>query len=508
MEYRQKITLEVSGGETVKVAAKQKDKDSRTVEVTLTGGGIPLAIPVTVTARLRAIKPSGACVLNDCQIDGDHILVPLTEQLLAEVGTVRADIGLYDGAALLSTTQFVIQVRRSTIDEDAVESTREFSALTNALTAVDTGIAEAATAAENANRAAASLGIAVEDCNTAAQNANGNAALAEEKAALAQKQATAASNAAATANTAAQRAETAAEACDTFVNQEIGAVVDNDIATKVDAKVSEAVDQLAGKPNGMAKLDANGKITPMPTAEEVGAAPINHTHDMSVSMEQITGTAAITQGGTGAATAEEALSNLGAASSAHTHSAADLKSGTLPIARGGTGATTAALARFMLGLGNTTGAVPIANGGTNATTAARALTNLGAAAAKHTHTMADITDVASVASYGAAAVPNETISCQVENADGTLTCTIAGTSVTVQGTLSVTPAQVPLVLGKIPTKASPAQSVKVLVGGETPLLAQLEMTPNGELRLCWAYDLTLQRHAAEPLNLTFQVTYI
>lgn len=487
MEYRQKITLEVSGGETVKVAAKQKDKDSRTVEVALTGGGIPLAIPVTVTARLRAIKPSGACVLNDCQIDGDHILVPLTEQLLAEVGTVRADIGLYDGAALLSTTQFVIQVSRSTIDEDAVESTREFSALTNALTAVDTGIAEAATAAENAN---------------------GNAALAEEKAALAQKQATAASNAAATANTAAQRAETAAEACDTFVNQEIGAVVDNAIATKVDAKVSEAVDQLAGKPNGMAKLDANGKITPMPTAEEVGAAPIDHTHDMSVSMEQITGTAAITQGGTGAATAEEALSNLGAASSAHTHSAADLKSGTLPIARGGTGATTAALARFMLGLGNTTGAVPIANGGTNATTAARALTNLGAAAAKHTHTMADITDAASVASYGAAAVPNETISCQVENADGTLTCTIAGTSVTVQGTLSVTPAQVPLVLGKIPTKASPAQSVKVLVGGETPLLAQLEMTPNGELRLCWAYDLTLQQRAAEPLNLTFQVTYI
>ena len=183
MEYRQKITLEVSGGETVKVAAKQKDKDSRTVEVALTGGGIPLAIPVTVTARLRAIKPSGACVLNDCQIDGDHILVPLTEQLLAEVGTVRADIGLYDGAALLSTTQFVIQVSRSTIDEDAVESTREFSALTNALTAVDTGIAEAATAAENANRAAASLGTAVEDCNTAAQKANGTAALAEEKAA-------------------------------------------------------------------------------------------------------------------------------------------------------------------------------------------------------------------------------------------------------------------------------------------------------------------------------------
>jgi hypothetical protein len=53
---------------------------------------------------------------------------------------------------------------------------------------------------------------------------------------------------------------------------------------------------------------------------------------------------------------------------------------TLAISEGGTGATTAESARNNLGLGGTTGALEIAHGGTGATTAAAALTNLGAAA--------------------------------------------------------------------------------------------------------------------------------
>ena len=66
----------------------------------------------------------------------------------------------------------------------------------------------------------------------------------------------------------------------------------------------------------------------------------------------------IDKGGTGATTAADARTSLGAAASTHEHSAADITSGTLPLTRGGTGATTAADAR----------------------------TSLGAAAASHTHT--------------------------------------------------------------------------------------------------------------------------
>ena len=73
----------------------------------------------------------------------------------------------------------------------------------------------------------------------------------------------------------------------------------------------------------------------------------------------------------------------------------------LPVASGGTGASTAAGARTNLGAAaashthaaatDLTGQVPVANGGTGAANAADARTNLGAAAASHSHAAGDIT---------------------------------------------------------------------------------------------------------------------
>lgn len=70
------------------------------------------------------------------------------------------------------------------------------------------------------------------------------------------------------------------------------------------------------------------------------------------------GTLPIKQGGTGATTAADALSKLGAAPAEHNHSASSINSGTLsssrlptvPVTKGGTGATTKANARKNLGI--------------------------------------------------------------------------------------------------------------------------------------------------------------
>lgn len=68
--------------------------------------------------------------------------------------------------------------------------------------------------------------------------------------------------------------------------------------------------------------------------------------------------------------------DIDAADRIHGHKLTDSNiTGTLAISKGGTGATTVAGARNKLGLGNTDGAVPIANGGTNATNVENARKN-------------------------------------------------------------------------------------------------------------------------------------
>ena len=96
----------------------------------------------------------------------------------------------------------------------------------------------------------------------------------------------------------------------------------------------------AGKEAGFARGD---HVHPKPSLADLGAATSNHTH-----------TAA--QVGAAAANHSHTKSQItdfpsSMAPTAHNHSAANITSGVLPIARGGTGASTAAAAKANLGAG-------------------------------------------------------------------------------------------------------------------------------------------------------------
>ena len=124
-------------------------------------------------------------------------------------------------------------------------------------------------------------------------------------------------------------------------------------------------------------------------------------------LSNVTGTLAISKGGTGATTASNALSNLGVTTALNNKADKDLSNvtGTLAIANGGTGATTAANALSNLGvttalnnkadknLSNVTGTLAIANGGTGATTAANALSNLGVTTALNNKADKDLSNI-------------------------------------------------------------------------------------------------------------------
>lgn len=73
--------------------------------------------------------------------------------------------------------------------------------------------------------------------------------------------------------------------------------------------------------------------------------------------EQMEETVEVARGGTGATTAEQARTNLGAAAASHTHAVSDI-TGTLPVSKGGTGATSAYAALQALGVKMGTSAAP------------------------------------------------------------------------------------------------------------------------------------------------------
>ncbi|MEW2687520.1 phage tail protein, partial [Acinetobacter baumannii] len=75
--------------------------------------------------------------------------------------------------------------------------------------------------------------------------------------------------------------------------------------------------------------------------------------NLSPNFSQVQGTAAVTQGGTGATTATNARANLGAAASGVNSDISELKGLTTPlsISQGGLGADNAQTARMNLGLG-------------------------------------------------------------------------------------------------------------------------------------------------------------
>lgn len=127
--------------------------------------------------------------------------------------------------------------------------------------AANTATSKANAATTSANNAATNANNKASAANTAAANANSKATLANTAATNANNKATLAGTAATSANDAATRANTAAEEAEHLI--EVG----------VDGVVVEKINEQKNKANGIAGLNASGKLTKMPTYTDVGAAP-------------------------------------------------------------------------------------------------------------------------------------------------------------------------------------------------------------------------------------------
>lgn len=161
MKVKSEITLDFGRKVAERVYAKQGDADSREICVSPVFNGIAMALDDGITARLLLTKPDGHTVFSDAVIRGGKINVLLDAQCLACDGKAVAEISLYRGTTVLTSTSFDLDIERLVFDSDAVESSDEYSSLVRLIDAAETAIEDAYLAADEADTAAQTVNAAV-----------------------------------------------------------------------------------------------------------------------------------------------------------------------------------------------------------------------------------------------------------------------------------------------------------------------------------------------------------
>lgn len=142
MQDTKQMKMDINSRLIESIIAKQNDTRSRFIEFTLFKDTIALDL-TDHTVRLYAKKSDGMLVFNDAVIMNvlnGHISIELTSQLLASAGELLCELVFYglDGS-IFSSKEFIITVVKSLRDDSAVESTNEYSALSNLLNGGGTG---------------------------------------------------------------------------------------------------------------------------------------------------------------------------------------------------------------------------------------------------------------------------------------------------------------------------------------------------------------------------------
>lgn len=233
------ITLELTGEtKRFEVQAKQGDKGTRFVRVSLTNNGAEFEMPSGVTVIANIQKPDRKFCFNECTLEENKVLVPLTNQALAVAGTAECDIEIRDGGGelILSSQAFTIEIEKSMRDENAIESSNEFTAL------------EKINAAEAARVKAEAARVEAEKKRVTAENGRVSAETERQKQLALMKTATTeAENAKTGALQAKSQAEQAAETATQTANA--AATEAKKTASDAAAAAKETAETAAGKAN-------------------------------------------------------------------------------------------------------------------------------------------------------------------------------------------------------------------------------------------------------------------
>ena len=148
--FRITLNVQLTASQTY-VSVKRKDT-SRLLVVSLVDGVKPYEITSDCTAVFTATKPDGSILYNSCTIENNTIIYEFTEQTVNVMGSMPVEIKLYGGdGKLLISPSFILEIEECACSDDSqIESTDEFSALTEIMARAETAIATANAYAERA----------------------------------------------------------------------------------------------------------------------------------------------------------------------------------------------------------------------------------------------------------------------------------------------------------------------------------------------------------------------
>lgn len=145
------LSLDIHESSAQAALRVKKGDTARRLLITLTENGKPYEITKDCKAVFTARKPDGNLLYNACTVQGNRIIYALTAQTAAAAGEVCCELRLYGAdSALITSPRFLLLVDDTVYsDGELVESSSEFSALTELLDAVETLKTELEQALEN-----------------------------------------------------------------------------------------------------------------------------------------------------------------------------------------------------------------------------------------------------------------------------------------------------------------------------------------------------------------------
>ena len=177
VEHRLRLDL-LRGGNQGYIRVKRGENGARRLAIALYMHSVPYMADAGTTAVFRAIKPDNTKLFNSATITDNVVTVGLTTQTVAALGTVRCELSIYGtNNELLYSPQFDIIVEDYLYSDTAVESTSEYTELTEAISNVNNIVSTEAArvAAENQRVANENARVSAEAERASAETARAEA---------------------------------------------------------------------------------------------------------------------------------------------------------------------------------------------------------------------------------------------------------------------------------------------------------------------------------------------